>query len=260
MAGGMLILIAAVIGGFLLVAYVLESNAAFETRCLRTALRLRGRFEPGGWFSNGAIHFDVADRPARLQYKRGRGAGTWMHVTLPEEAPGTVRVTPVQLGWELLRLVGYDSVKIGDPVFDASFAVTGSPALIRQMFGPETRSRAMEAVRRLAPYPGFDLQVRARSLRVHFDGTLEEDASVLAMRLAAEELISLLFGPPAGLGIEWGESVERAAGLCPICTTPLAEPILRCPRCRAPHHRECWEYLGHCAVYGCEPKPGQRAA
>jgi hypothetical protein len=260
MAGGILILVAAVISGFLLVAFILESHSAFERRCVRTALRLRGRFEPGGWFSHAAIHFTVTDRPATLQYQRGRGASTWLYVTLPEAVQGPCRITTVRLGWELLRLVGYDSVKTGDPAFDASFAVTGSPALVQRIFCLENRPRAMEAVRRLAPYPGFDLGVQSQSLRIRFDGTLHEEEFVLAVKQAAEDLMSVMFGPPPGFGIEWGEIVELAAGLCPICTTPLAEPMIRCPRCKAPHHRECWEYLGRCAVYGCDPKPGQRAA
>jgi len=260
MAGGILILVAAVICGFLLIAFILESASSFEKRCIRTALRLQGRFEPGRWFSNAAIHFAVADHPATLQYQRGRAASTWLQVTLPQAVQGPCRITTVQLGWELLRLVGYDSVKTGDPSFDASFAVTGSPALVERIFCLEHRVRAMEAVRRLAPYPGFDIGVQGQSLRIRFDGTREDEEFVLALKRSAEDFMAVMFGPPPGFGIEWGESVERAAGLCPICATPLAEPIFRCPRCKSPHHRDCWEYLGRCAVYGCDPKPGQRAA
>jgi hypothetical protein len=159
-----------------------------------------------------------------------------------------------------LRLVGYDSIRIGDPSFDASFAVTGDRDLIQRVFDLENRGRAMEAIRRLAIYPGLTVEFEPRSMRLRFSGILEDDNFVLRAKRSAEDLVALVFGPPPATGIEWGESVERAAGLCPICTTPLAEPLIRCPRCRAPHHRECWEYLGRCAVYGCEPNRGQRAA
>lgn len=35
---------------------------------------------------------------------------------------------------------------------------------------------------------------------------------------------------------------------CPICNTPLEDDddIVVCPECGAPHHRECYEELGHC--------------
>jgi hypothetical protein len=27
--------------------------------------------------------------------------------------------------------------------------------------------------------------------------------------------------------------------------------MVLCRRCRTPHHHECWEYYGSCAIYGC---------
>jgi hypothetical protein len=118
----------------------------------------------------------------------------------------------------------------------------------------------MEAVRRLGIYPGFSLEIQARSMEIRFSGTIDDEVFVRALKRSADDLVAIVFGPSPAVGIEWGESAERAAGLCPICTTVLKEPVVRCPRCRAPHHRECWDYLGRCAVYGCEPKPGRKAA
>ena len=38
---------------------------------------------------------------------------------------------------------------------------------------------------------------------------------------------------------------------CPVCNSYLMkeDDIVVCPECGAPHHRDCWNYLGHC---GCE--------
>ncbi len=38
---------------------------------------------------------------------------------------------------------------------------------------------------------------------------------------------------------------------CPVCSSYLMDDddIVVCPDCGAPHHRDCWNYLGHC---GCE--------
>ncbi len=41
--------------------------------------------------------------------------------------------------------------------------------------------------------------------------------------------------------------------LCPYCqteVTPRDEEVV-CPSCQVPHHSECWEENGGCAVYGC---------
>jgi hypothetical protein len=36
-----------------------------------------------------------------------------------------------------------------------------------------------------------------------------------------------------------------------VCGDHLAEEIVICRRCNTPHHRECWQYGGGCATYGC---------
>lgn len=39
---------------------------------------------------------------------------------------------------------------------------------------------------------------------------------------------------------------------CPVCADPLEGAARRdCPRCETPHHRECWDYVGDCAIFGC---------
>jgi hypothetical protein len=40
---------------------------------------------------------------------------------------------------------------------------------------------------------------------------------------------------------------------CPVCATPFEGVEARaCPRCETPHHADCWEFAGGCAVYGCQ--------
>jgi Zn finger protein HypA/HybF involved in hydrogenase expression len=40
---------------------------------------------------------------------------------------------------------------------------------------------------------------------------------------------------------------------CLVCfqTIQVADRVIACPRCDAPHHEECWCFLPHCAYYGC---------
>jgi len=44
--------------------------------------------------------------------------------------------------------------------------------------------------------------------------------------------------------------VERVSR-CPVCGTDVIEQPKTCPRCATPHHRECWDYAGGCAIFGC---------
>lgn len=50
----------------------------------------------------------------------------------------------------------------------------------------------------------------------------------------------------------------RFAGqVCSICQSAIGagEVACRCPQCRSPYHRECWEEVGGCATYGCRLTP-----
>lgn len=38
---------------------------------------------------------------------------------------------------------------------------------------------------------------------------------------------------------------------CRICGEEMLGEIVVCRRCQTPHHRDCWEYAGGCATYGC---------
>lgn len=39
---------------------------------------------------------------------------------------------------------------------------------------------------------------------------------------------------------------------CRVCGEPLGEePLVLCGKCRTPHHRGCFEYVGGCSTYGC---------
>ncbi|MBI4859627.1 MAG: hypothetical protein HY815_05105 [Candidatus Riflebacteria bacterium] len=40
-------------------------------------------------------------------------------------------------------------------------------------------------------------------------------------------------------------------GICRVCGSPLSSPMVVCPACATPHHKDCWEYNRGCSIYGC---------
>lgn len=44
--------------------------------------------------------------------------------------------------------------------------------------------------------------------------------------------------------------VHKAAQ-CPVCGEGAGPEMALCPVCETPHHRECWSWVGGCAIYGC---------
>ena len=49
------------------------------------------------------------------------------------------------------------------------------------------------------------------------------------------------------------EQERLSSGTCPFCQTPILDEAHQvfCKSCGIPHHDECWQENGHCAVFGC---------
>ena len=50
------------------------------------------------------------------------------------------------------------------------------------------------------------------------------------------------------LGEESAQLVVEA--ICQVCGEDIGEDMVVCPRCKTPHHRDCWQYNGGCSIYG----------
>ena len=54
-----------------------------------------------------------------------------------------------------------------------------------------------------------------------------------------------------------GAAMGAAAAMrCGVCGDELAAGVIACSTCETPHHLSCWEFVGHCSVYGCEEVRG----
>lgn len=52
-------------------------------------------------------------------------------------------------------------------------------------------------------------------------------------------------------GLEADKLRRRPDGRCLVCRDPLTADRVECRSCRTPHHRDCWDYVGSCSIYGC---------
>ena len=47
-------------------------------------------------------------------------------------------------------------------------------------------------------------------------------------------------------------STKEDIPICQICGAPFdGSPVVYCNSCDTPHHKDCWDYLGHCSTFGC---------
>ena len=45
--------------------------------------------------------------------------------------------------------------------------------------------------------------------------------------------------------------LKVSVGQCPVCSCDTVEDVKVCKLCDTPHHADCWDYNGKCAIYGC---------
>jgi Prokaryotic RING finger family 1 len=161
---------------------------------------------------------------------------------------------------------GTRKIKIGDTEFDRGFLVQANDLeMARDFLAPNVRW-AIANLQRLAPPGGMLVSINPERMLVQVDRNLGMSSESLAY--AVHEALDLLDGLLEGVsrrknqGIAiveqpdaWNEDVGPT--ICKVCGEPIAAgPVILCSVCNTPHHRDCWEYVGACSIYGCTGKVG----
>lgn len=80
---------------------------------------------------------------------------------------------------------------------------------------------------------------------------------ILWYEIASKYYELLLAETEPGVNFEASPGIPNLNGAtCQVCgTQPSPHDTVTCDRCGAPHHAECWEYNGGCAIFGCKHVP-----
>ncbi len=210
----------------------------------------------GGSYRGGLIEFQIGDRAARLEFhpaKIGQQPCTMVSVDLRGHSPGALQVCRRESSpW-----FSGQSHETGDLEFDARYAVRATPpALVTAVFSPLKRAWLTTMIRGLEKLgePAVDVGRERLIVRVH--KALEDERWVRHLVNVASMMCEhLTDAVPAG--VAWMESVQGEASRCMVCGTSIEAAVVRCERCRTPHHRDCWEFMGACSTFACGSK--QRA-
>lgn len=230
--------------------------------------RLGGTFSTAELFQDAQVRFELESRPAILKFRGGRSPCTQLQVTLQDARIGGLRIARDGIGEAFRSLLDGPRSFTGDAIFDGEFSVRShsgalgrAETLMGRLFSPERRQQVMTAVRRLNHCHGLTIEIGPSALEIRIAEVADTAEVAMAMVRTARDFLGFLVDldivRPAVVAIEYS---EQASGHCPICLSTLTDPLVRCPRCRSPHHRQCWEYLGHCATYGCQPLPRRTRA
>jgi hypothetical protein len=250
-----------IVGSFVALAIALFSsnsggqwNEAFK----QVARRFHGTLHPGGWFYTPSVWLQHGEAQARLTLFPLRGARgekcmqlalqqreidlrteIYYYQTRDALLPIQRGLLPVEYDWEdfrrrwqvlsddgdATRRLLSDGVRLAIEMLwrqpmPAEMTITITPGwlVVRKMWPPSSR--------------GVDLEA------------FVERGCALAdqLNLAAAAGIEFVAG-------EEPQLMEDAR--CGVCGDALASEIVVCRRCNTPHHKECWQYGGGCATYGC---------
>jgi hypothetical protein len=123
--------------------------------------------------------------------------------------------------------------------------------------------RAIEGLRRLAPPAGMLVSINPERLLVQVDRNLglHSEALAYAVReaLAIHDDLQVSVAARLAEGIAIvaaGPAAPADAGppVCKVCGDPITEEHVVCSACRTPHHRDCWQFVGGCSIFGCNGK------
>jgi hypothetical protein len=230
-----------------------EWNDAFK----HVARRFHGVLSPGGWFSDPSVWIQHGDARARLTINHLRGSGgerslqfvihqrevrcrceIFYHQTRSSLLPPRRGLAAMEFDWDEFRRRW--QVLADDPDEARQLLSDGVRLAIDILW-----RQPMPAEMTVSISPGC-LAVRKvwRSPRGPDIEAFVERVCALSdqLNLASAQGIEFVAGDEPQL-------LEHAR--CGVCGDGLASEIVVCRRCNTPHHRECWQYGGGCATYGC---------
>jgi hypothetical protein len=155
-------------------------------------------------------------------------------------------------------------VNTKDPKFDLEFVARANDAEMARDFLSAPVRYAVTRLQQVVHPGGMLVSINPERMLLQIDRNLGTNTESLAWVVAQALTLhdGLIDGVTRRIGqgvaiVEDSESWPEDLGLptCKVCGEPIDESeIVVCASCNTPHHRECWEYVGACSIYGCNGK------
>ena len=262
-----LVLYGLIRGGVSFVALVLGGR---HTAYRQLAAAYNGRYEPRGLADPPTVSFTHQGATVRVGLAptipgQANPPRTRVVIRFREGLPFRLELTPNARHLPPQPPKGTRAVKVGDAVFDRSFLVRANdPEMARDFLTAPVRW-AVEGLTRLGPTGGMMVSINPERMLVQVDRNLGQSSPLLTNVVA--EALQIYEGLQAGVTHRLSEGVaivaagppstDDSAGppICKVCGDPIVEaPWVVCATCLTPHHRDCWEFIGACSIFGCLSK------
>jgi len=159
------------------------------------------------------------------------------------------------------------ALELNRPDFDSQFRLHANDAAMAAGFLDDQVRLVLGKMDHLALPDGMLVSVSPERLLTQVDRDLSLDfdqfEQLIRMTLLLHDRLVQAVERHAREGVSIveelaGEEPEEAA-VCQVCGEPIGDgPITRCLTCHAPHHGDCWDYVGACSIYGCQGKTGRQ--
>jgi hypothetical protein len=265
------------IGAFVLLLYLairlgaktsawLSGNRYRAYRLL--AQRYRGKYESRGLSDPPTVSFSYNDSNVRVGLApqiagQAHHPRTRVVARFRRGIPFRFELAPVSRPLPAQTPKGTRVVRVGDQEFDRAYVIQANDAEMACEFLSPTVRWAIGNLHRLAPPSGMLISINPERLLVQVDRNLALNPESLAAAVREALLIhdGLQQGVYARMGqgvsiVEVGPASSEDAGppICKVCGETIVTPGVICASCRTPHHRDCWEFVGACSIYGCNGK------
>jgi len=265
------------LGVFALMLYVfirLLARAAAWTSGTRyrpyrqLAARYRGRFESRGFGEPPTVSFNHNGSNIRIGLAphvagKPQAPRTRVVARFPRGLPFRLELAPTSRPAPPQPPKGTRVVRIGDLEFDRAYVVQANDAeMARAFLSPQVRW-SIGNLARLTQPGGMLVSINPERLLVQVDRNLGLHAEPLAG--AVHEALVIHDGLCQGVAAQLNEGIaivsagpaapeDAGPPICKVCGEAIVAPGVVCETCKTPHHRDCWEFVGACSIYGCNGK------
>jgi hypothetical protein len=242
-----LFIIAAVLGGI----WIRRRSRERETKQARDVLlALAPRLSIPGRLTGESLRFQRHGFPAAVSVHVGARLNIEISFQLTDQEEGWLTVSSLGLKRAFLDQLGLKDLQVGDAEFDSRFEVWGlDEDHVRRRLLPALRGLLLQADRR------WDFLLRLTpqqlSMRARVDPLERFQVETLA-GLAYQVLDILDLRSPGDFVLAKVQEKLTDETRCPVCGAALSRgSVVRCSRCRAAHHADCWQFNGLCATFAC---------
>lgn len=232
------------------------------------AARYRGRYENRGISEPPTVSFVYNGSNVRVGLApqvQGQALGPRTRVVarFRQGIPFRMELAPAVRPAPAQPPKGTRLVRVGDPDFDRGFVVQANDIDMAQGFLSPLVRGAIGRLLRLAPPSGMLVSINPERLLVQVDRNLAPQGD--ALLVAVNEALTIHDGLQHGVSSRLNQGIAIVAAgpssledagppICKVCGDQIGPASVLCVVCKTPHHRDCWEFVGSCSIYGCTGK------